>query len=74
MSNEQLPNSEIILYQTEDSRTRLQCRFEEETVWLTQKLMAQLFQIGVGTVNRHLKAIFCRGGRFRQKQLFDVIE
>jgi hypothetical protein len=38
MSDETLPNSEIILYRTEDGRTRIQCRFEEETVWLTQKL------------------------------------
>ena len=61
MSNDQLPSSEIILYQTEDGRTRVQCRFEGETVWLTQKLMAELFQIGVGTVNHHLKAIFAEG-------------
>ena len=39
----------------------MQCRFENETVWLTQKLMAELFQIGVGTVNHHLKAIFAEG-------------
>ncbi len=50
--------SELILYRTEDGRTRIQCRFEDETVWLTQKMMADLFQIGVGTVNHHLKAIF----------------
>ncbi len=56
-----MPKSEIILYQTEDGRTRVQCRFEDETVWLTQKLMADLFQIGVGTVNHHLKAIFAAG-------------
>lgn len=61
MSDEPLPQSEIILYQTEDGRTRIQCRFENETVWLTQKLMAELFQIGVGTVNHHLKAIFAEG-------------
>ena len=61
MSGEPLPQSEIILYQTEDGRTRVQCRFENETVWLTQKLMAELFQIGVGTVNHHLKAIFSEG-------------
>ncbi len=54
-------SSEFVLYQTEDGRTRIQCRFEEETVWLTQKLMAELFQIGVGTVNHHLKAIFAEG-------------
>ena len=61
MSDEPLPQSEIILYQTEDRRTRIQCRFQDETVWLTQKLMAGLFQIGVGTVNHHLKAVFAEG-------------
>ncbi len=61
MSDEPLPNSEIILYQTEDGRTRIQCRFENETVWLTQALLAELFEIGVNTVNYHLKAIFVEG-------------
>ena len=61
MIDELLPDSEFILYQTEDGRTRIQCLFENETVWLTQKLMADLFQIGVGTVNHHLKAIFAEG-------------
>ena len=61
MSDEPLPESEIILYQTEDGRTRIQCRFENETVWLTQALIAELFEIGVNTVNYHLKAIFAEG-------------
>ncbi len=61
MSDEPLPNSEIILYQTEDGRTRVQCRFENETVWLTQALLAELFEIGVNTVNYHLKTIFAEG-------------
>ena len=61
MSDDPLPNSEIILYQTEDGRTRVQCRFENETVWLTQALLAELFEIGVNTVNHHLKAIFAEG-------------
>lgn len=61
MSEEPMPQSEMILYQTEDGRTRIQCRFEEESMWLSQKLMAELFQIGVGTVNHHLKAIFAEG-------------
>jgi len=55
------PSGEFLFYQTEDGRTRLQVRMEEETVWLTQKLMADLFQIGVNTVNHHLKAIFTEG-------------
>ena len=61
MSDEPLPQSEVILYQTEDGRTRIQGRFENETVWLTQRLMAELFQIGVGTVDHHLKAIYAEG-------------
>ena len=38
------PSSEIILYQTEDGRSRIEVRLENETVWLTQQLMAELFQ------------------------------
>ena len=55
------PNSSLILYQTEDGLTRIECRFENETVWLTQKLMAELFEIGVNTVNHHLKEIYADG-------------
>lgn len=61
MSDQHLPQSEIILYQTEDGRTRIQCRFEDETIWLTQKQLSELFQIGVNTVNHHLKEIFAEG-------------
>jgi hypothetical protein len=53
--------SSLILYQTEDGRTRVQCRFENETVWLTQALMAELFQVTVPTVNEHLKGIYAEG-------------
>ncbi len=55
------PQSSIILYQTEDGRTRIQCRFENETIWLTQALIAELFQVTVPTVNEHLKGIFAEG-------------
>ena len=55
------PGGEIILYQTEDGQTRIQCRFEDEAIWLTQKLMAELFQVSVPTVNEHLKAIYAEG-------------
>jgi hypothetical protein len=53
--------SSIVLYQTEDDRTLIQCRFENETIWLTQALIAELFQITVPTVNEHLKGIFAEG-------------
>jgi hypothetical protein len=55
------PPSSIILYQTEEGRTRIQCRFEAETVWLTQKLMAELFNKDVRTINEHIQNIFAEG-------------
>ena len=61
MNDEQLPQSEIILYQTEDGRTRIQCRFENETLWLTQAQIAELFQTTPQNVTLHLKAIFAEG-------------
>ena len=61
MSDEPLPNSEIILYQTEDGRTRIQCRFENETLWLTQAQIAELFQTTPQNVTLHLKGIFAEG-------------
>ena len=59
--SDSLPNSEIILYQTEDGRTRIQCRFENETLWLTQALIAELFEKDVRTINEHLVNIFDEG-------------
>jgi hypothetical protein len=61
MSDAPLPNSEIILYQTEDGRTRIQCRFENETIWLTQALIAELFEKDVRTINEHLLNVFDEG-------------
>jgi len=61
MSNEPLPKSEFILYQTEDGRTRIQCRFEDETLWLSQIQIAELFQTTVPNINLHLKAIYAEG-------------
>jgi hypothetical protein len=61
MSDNPSPQSSIILYQTQDGRTRIQCRFENETLWLTQKLMAELFQKDVRTINEHIQNIFVEG-------------
>lgn len=59
--NESVPQGEIILYQTADGRTRLECRFADESIWLTQRLMAELFQTSIPNINQHLKAIFEEG-------------
>jgi hypothetical protein len=55
------PKSEIVLYQTEDGQTRIQCRFENENVWMTQALMAELFQTTPQNITLHLKAIYEEG-------------
>ena len=51
----------FLLYETEDGRTRVECRFVEATIWLTQALMSELFQVTVPTINEHLKTIFAGG-------------
>ena len=56
-----MPNSQFILYQSEEGQTRLEVRLEDETVWLSQKLMAELFQKDVRTVNEHIQNIFKEG-------------
>ena len=55
------PPSSIILYQTEDGRTRIACRFDAETIWLSQAAIAELFQTSVPNINLHLKAIYAEG-------------
>jgi hypothetical protein len=51
----------LLLYQTEDGKTRVEVRLAEETVWLNQKTMAKLFQKDVRTINEHIKNIYAEG-------------
>ena len=51
-------NHEILLYTTPDGAVRVDVLFEDETFWLTQKKMAELFGIGVQTINHHLQEIY----------------
>ena len=53
--------SNIILYTTEDGQAKLQVKIEDETVWLTQKQMAILFDKGIPTINEHITNIFKEG-------------
>ena len=46
--------SDLILYQTEDGKTRIQCRFEDDNLWLTQAQIGELYQKGFKTINEHL--------------------
>ncbi|MEN9580184.1 MAG: hypothetical protein RJA70_3193 [Pseudomonadota bacterium] len=51
----------FLLYQTEDGRTRIACRLEDETLWLSQAQMAELFQTTPQNITLHLKAIYEEG-------------
>jgi death-on-curing family protein len=53
--------NEIELYKTADGQTQVEVKFDNETVWLTQKQMAALFDKNIMTVNEHLKNIYEEG-------------
>jgi len=55
------PMGEIILYQTEDGQTRVECRFADESLWLSQVLMAELFRVTPQNITLHLQALFEEG-------------
>ena len=53
-----MSNSQILIYQTEGGQTKIEVRLENETVWLTQKLMAELFQTTPQNITLHLNNIY----------------
>ena len=59
MNTEQ--KSQIIIYQTEDGSTKIDVRLENETVWLSQKHMADLFQSSKQNISHHISSIFDEG-------------
>lgn len=65
--------SQIIFYQTADGKTRVEVRFEHENVWLTQKLMAELFNVTVPTINEHLSNIFKTGELMEDSVIRDFL-
>jgi len=54
-------SSQIIIYQTEDGQTKIDVRLEDETVWLTQKMMAELFQVAKSSISEHVKHVLAEG-------------
>lgn len=56
--NEQPNNGNIILYQTEDGKSRIEVTLCNDTVWLTADQMAELFQRNKSTISRHIKNVF----------------
>ncbi len=74
MPDNELPQTSIVLYQTEDGRTRIQCRFDQETIWLTQAQIAELFQTTAQNVTLHLKTIFAEGELVEETTCKDYLQ
>ena len=53
--------SQVVIYQNEQSQTQVSVRMDGETVWLTQRQMAELFVTSADTISLHLKNIFSEG-------------
>ena len=53
--------SEILFYTAENGKTKIQVRLEDETVWLTQKQIAELFDKSRVTITEHIKNVFAEG-------------
>ncbi len=61
MQKDDFRKGEILIYQTPQKEIQLDVRLKEETVWLTQKQMALLFDKGIPAINEHIKNVFKEG-------------
>lgn len=52
---------DFLIYDSPDGKTQIEVRMQDETVWLSQKAMAELFQTSVPNINQHLSTIFAEG-------------
>lgn len=59
--NKKEARSEIIIYQTEDGNTRIDVKFQDETVWLTQAKLCELYQTSKSNISEHIRHIFEEG-------------
>ncbi|NIH16917.1 virulence RhuM family protein [Morganella morganii] len=55
------PQGEFVLFRSEDGQTRVECRFESDTLWLSQAEIANLYQITPQAITQHIKAIYEEG-------------
>jgi hypothetical protein len=52
---------EFLIFTDQAGEQSIEARYEDETIWLSQKLMAALFSVGVNTINYHLKEVYESG-------------
>ena len=67
------PTGNLVIYQTEDGRAQVECRLVDETIWLSQSAMAELFAVKIPAVSKHLKNIF-ESGELDEKVVVSILE
>ena len=65
--------TDFLLYSTPDGQVKVECFLHEETIWLTQKRISELFGVGVPAISKHLKNIFT-SGELQQKVVISILE
>lgn len=55
------PNSQFLIYQAENGETKLEVRLEDETVWLTQNMIAKLYQTTKQNISLHIQNVYKEG-------------
>ena len=65
--------SEIVLYQTDDGKIRIDTVFQGETIWLAQAKMAELFDVKRPAITKHLKNIF-ESGELDEQVVSSILE
>lgn len=66
-------NSEILIYQNSEGNIKIDVRLEEESVWLTQAQLCELFQKSKATISEHIKNVF-EEGELDEKVISHIIE
>ena len=72
MENE-FQKGEIVIYTSEDGSVSLDTKLENETIWLTQKQMAELFGVKTPAISKHLKNIFSEG-ELKEEVVISILE
>jgi len=65
--------TEFLLYTAPDGQVKVECILHDETIWLTQKRIAELFGVGVPAISKHLKNIF-ESGELQEEVVISILE
>ncbi|WP_286720208.1 virulence RhuM family protein [Thalassolituus sp. UBA2009] len=57
----QAPTGEFLLFASDDGRVRIECRFEGDTLWLSQAMMSELYQVTPQAITQHIRSVYEEG-------------